>query len=175
MVACTPIRDYAVIGDGRTIAVISRDGSIDWLCLPNLDSGSVFAALLDTERGGRFELAPAIAHEAERRYMPGTNVLETTFRTDAGVVRVTDAMTLPDARLGPFRELARRVEGVSGRVPMRWRIEPRFDYGRAAVTIERRRPFAVAHSHGDAIGVCAWDAGEPQCDAGAIAGAFELR
>ena len=172
--ASTPIRDYAVIGDGRTVAVIARDGSIDWLCLPNLDSGSVFAALLDSEHGGRFELAPAIAHESARRYLPGTNVLETTFRTQTGIVRITDAMTLPDARLGPFRELARRVEGVAGRVPMTWRIEPRFDYGRAAVTIESRRRFIVAHSHGDAIGVCAWDAGEPQCDARAISATFEV-
>jgi GH15 family glucan-1,4-alpha-glucosidase len=174
--ACAPpIRDYAVIGDGRTVALIARDASIDWLCLPNLDSGSVFAALLDTERGGRFELAPAVPHEAARRYLPGTNVLETTFRTDAGAVRVTDAMTVPDARLGPFRELARRVEGVAGRVPMRWRIEPRFDYARATVRIEARRPFPVALSHGDAIGICAWGAGEPQCDAGAISGACEIR
>lgn len=170
-----PIRDYAVIGDGRTVALIARDASIDWLCLPNLDSGSVFAALLDSERGGRFELAPAIPHEAERRYLPGTNVLETSFRTDTGVVRVTDAMTLPDAQLGPFRELARRVEGLAGRVPMKWRVSPRFDYGRAAVRIEARRPFPVALSHGDAIGVCSWGTGESQCDASGMSGAFEIR
>jgi GH15 family glucan-1,4-alpha-glucosidase len=170
-----PIRDYAVIGDGRTVAVVQRNASIDWLCLPNLDSGSVFAALLDTERGGRFELAPSISCEVERRYLPGTNVLETTFRTDTGLVKVTDAMTLPDARLGPFRELARRVEGITGHVSMRWRIEPRFDYGRAATRIEARQPFPVAFSHGDAIGVCAWDAGQCRCDARAIGGAFEAR
>jgi GH15 family glucan-1,4-alpha-glucosidase len=170
-----PIRDYAVIGDGRTIAVVRRDASIDWLCLPNLDSGSVFAALVDTDRGGAFELEPSIPYRAERRYLPGTNVLETTFRTDAGAVRVTDALTLPDARLGPFRELARRIEGLAGRVPMRWRIEPRFDYARAATKIEARRPFPVAFSRGDALGVCAWDAGACRCDATAVAGDFEAR
>src|SRR5262250_260597 len=169
-----PIRDYAVIGDGRTVAVVRRDATIDWLCLPNLDSGSVFAALLDSERGGAFELAPTIPCRAERRYLPGTNVLETTFRTDAGAVRVTDALTLPDARLGPFRELARRIEGLAGRVPMRWRIEPRFDYGRAATRIEARRPFPVALSHGDALGVCAWDAGASRCDASSVTGDFEV-
>src|SRR5690242_7737146 len=173
--AFAPIRDYAVIGDGRTIAVVARNGSIDWLCVPNLDSGSVFAALLDTERGGAFELAPSVAYRAERRYLAGTNVLETTFRTDGGVVRVTDALTLPDARLGPFRELARRIEGLAGRVPMRWRIEPRFDYARAATKIEARRPFPVAFSRGDALGVCAWDAGAYRCDATAVAGDFEAR
>ncbi|HEV8473257.1 MAG TPA: glycoside hydrolase family 15 protein, partial [Methylomirabilota bacterium] len=173
--AYAPIRDYAIIGDGRTVAVVRRNASIDWLCLPNLDSGSVFAALLDAERGGRFDLAPSTAYRAERRYLPGTNVLETTFRTEGGVVRVTDAMTLPDARLGPFRELARRVEGLAGQVPMRWRVEPRFDYGRAATRIEARRSFPVALSHGDAIGVCAWDAGPSRCDARAVAGDFEAR
>jgi GH15 family glucan-1,4-alpha-glucosidase len=173
--AYAPIRDYAVIGDGRTIAVVGRDGSIDWLCLPNLDSGSVFAALLDSARGGAFEVEPAVPYRSERRYVPGTNVLETTFRTDAGAVRVTDALTLPDARLGPFRELARRIEGLAGRVPMRWRIEPRFDYGGTATRIEARRPFVVACSHGHALGICAWDAGAYRCDTDAVAAEFETR
>src|SRR5262249_7994447 len=79
----------------------------------------------------------------------------------------------PDARLGPFRELARRVEGLAGYVPMRWRIEPRFDYGRAATRIEARQPFPVAFSRGDALGVCAWDAGACRCDATAVAGDLE--
>ncbi len=170
-----PIGDYAAIGDGRTVALVARDGAVDWLPLPDLDSPSVFAALLDAERGGRFELAPEQPFEVERRYLPGTNVLETTFRTAAGAARVTDALTLPDASLGPLRELTRRVEGLSGRVPLRWRVEPRFGYGAAAARIGRREGVPIASGDGAALAVRAFDAGEPELLAGAVGGRFEAR
>ena len=169
------IGDYAAIGDGRTVALVARDGSIDWLCLPDLDSPSVFAAVLDADRGGRFALQPEIPAQVERRYVPDTNVLETTFITGQGVVRVTDAMALPGSDLGPSRELIRRIEGLSGRVPMCWRITPAFGYGASPPRIERRGRIPVAVAGPDALGVCSWEAGEAQIDDAAISGRFVAR
>ena len=95
--AYSPLRAYAAIGDGRTVGLISDDGSLDWLCLPDLDSPSVFGAVLDAQRGGSFALAPDAPFTTVRRYVPDTNVLETTFTTDAGTLVLTDALALhPD-------------------------------------------------------------------------------
>jgi GH15 family glucan-1,4-alpha-glucosidase len=171
--AYAPIRDYAAIGDGRSVALVALNGSIDWLCLPAMDSPSVFGAILDSERGGSFALAPAIPYEARRQYLRDTNVLETTFSTADGVVRVTDAMTLPDGALAPYRELARRVEGVSGRVPIEWRVEPRFGYGLTETRMVRRGTVPVAEARTDALAVCSWDAGEARVEDGAVTGRYE--
>jgi GH15 family glucan-1,4-alpha-glucosidase len=168
-----PIGDYAAIGDGRTVALVARDGAVDWLPLPDLDSPSVFAAVLDAERGGRFELAPEEPFEVERRYLRGTNVLETTFTTAGGAVRVTDALTLPDPSLGPLRELQRRVEGLSGSVTLRWRVEPRFHYGAGPVRLGLRDGIPIASVDGTAVAIRAFDAGEPEVLAGSVGGRFE--
>src|SRR5437588_4157237 len=170
-----PIADYGAVGDGRTVALVARDGTIDWLCLPDLDSPSVFGALLDSERGGCFALESESVSQTVRRYLPGTNVLETTFTTAAGVVRVTDAMTLPTAGLSPYRELARKIEGLAGEVPVRWRVEPRFGYASAATRIKHRAGIPTATAGRDAIAVCSFGACEATTSEAAIAGVFKAR
>ncbi|MFD7627413.1 glycoside hydrolase family 15 protein [Streptomyces sp. NPDC059851] len=168
-----PLRDYAVIGDGRAAALVARDGSVDWLGLPDLDSPAVFGAVLDGDRGGRFLLEPAVPYRSERRYLPDTNVLETTFVTPQGTARVTDALTLRDeVALDPMRELQRRVEGVTGAVPMRWRVQPRFGYGTRTTRLVRRAGVPMATAGADALAICAWEAGEPRCEGDSISGSF---
>jgi GH15 family glucan-1,4-alpha-glucosidase len=121
-----PIEDYALIGDTHTAGLVSRHGSIDWLCLPRFDSPACFAALLGDRSNGRWLLAPAgPVREVRRRYQGDTLVLETEYRTDDGVVRVVDCM--PPRQWDP--DVARIVEGVRGRVPMRMELTIRFDYG----------------------------------------------
>jgi GH15 family glucan-1,4-alpha-glucosidase len=169
-----PIRDYAVIGDGRTAALVARDGSIDWLCLPDLDSPSVFGRLLDAERGGTFALSPDEPFVAERRYLPDTNVLETTFATAGGKVRVTDLMPLSLGGLSPTRELARRVEGLSGQVALRWYVGPRFGYATERSHLGRRAGVPVAVSGRDALAVLTFDAGDTEVQDGFIRGRFQV-
>ena len=169
-----PIRDYAAIGDGRTVALVARDGSIDWLPFPSIDSPSVFGAVLDARRGGAFTLAPDPPYTVSRRYLPGTNILETTFITDTGATSVTDMMTVPGDGLVPFRELLREVKGLRGNVPLSWRVEPRFGYGAARSRVGRRQGIPVAEAGADAVAIRTFDAGEPQVETGSVAGRFEI-
>lgn len=129
------LRSYASIGDGRTIALVGRDGRIDWLPLPNLDSPAPFGALLDQADGGYLALQPVEQFTVSRQYLSDTNVLETTFRTASGVVRVTDAMNTGVAGRLPWGELARRVEGVEGSVELRAEVRPGTCLNRASAWI----------------------------------------
>ncbi len=122
------IEDYAIIGDTHTAAIVGRDGSIDWLCLPRFDSAACFAKLLGDERHGFWRIAPAPGvevREVRRRYRPDTLVLETEFETDGGVARLVDCMPLREEH--PL--VVRMVEGVSGTVDMHMQLVMRFDYG----------------------------------------------
>jgi GH15 family glucan-1,4-alpha-glucosidase len=129
-----PIEDYGLIGDMESAALVSRDGTIDWLCLPRFDSASCFSALLGEDRHGRWLLAPGGAPTAtSRRYRPGTLVLETDFETPDGAVRVIDFMPL---RTGGAARVMRIVEGIRGRVPMRMELLVRPDYGTIVPWVE---------------------------------------
>ena len=169
-----PIASYAAIGDGRTVALVAANGSVDFMSLPSLHAPTTFAAMLDPERGGRFTLAPIGEFDAARRYVGRTNVLETTYRTGGGVVRVTEALTLQDGGLLPWVELARRIEGVHGSVRLEWRLEPRFDWGREQPRIVRRGDLLTAEGAGLQLAVHSWDAGEVEPEEVALAGSFEL-
>jgi len=140
-VAALPIGDYGVIGDLRTAALIGRDGSVDWLCLPRFDAMSVFGALLDEAKGGRWRIAPDAPHAAEQRYLPGTNVLLTAFDVPGrGGLEVVDFMPMGRGRRAAPR-LVRWVRAVAGTVPVGVTFAPRFDYG-------TREPRLVTREHG---------------------------
>src|SRR5499433_69003 len=137
-----PLGDYGVIGDLHTVALVGMDGSIDFLCLPYFDSPSVFAALVDSERGGRFQIAPLLASAARKQlYLPDTNVLLTRFLDANGVAEVSDFMPAEDARQA--HTLVRRAKTVRGEVRFQMRCDPRFDYARATHTTERRGDMEV--------------------------------
>jgi GH15 family glucan-1,4-alpha-glucosidase len=168
-----PIRDYAVIGNKRTAALVALDGSIDWLCLPTLGDPSVFGALLDSRQGGRFALAPTIPFGVSRRYLPGTNVLETTFVTASGTVRLTDAMSRPIARGLLWNQVIRCVDGLAGTVPMAWTVEPRFAYGSADGAPARRHGVPLITHGSHVLAVQAFGAGDAAQRGGAVSGTFE--
>jgi GH15 family glucan-1,4-alpha-glucosidase len=138
-----PIDDYALIGDCRSAGLVSRDGSLDWLCLPRFDSPSIFAAVLDVEKGGRFLVRPLGEFRTERRYLANTNVLETVFRTPTGACVLRDLMSVSSeedkrAHLTPEHEVLRELEGLEGEVEIEILYAPRPDYGRVCPLLEER-------------------------------------
>jgi GH15 family glucan-1,4-alpha-glucosidase len=143
-----PIDDYAVISDMRTAALVSRDGSINWLCLPRFDSAACFAALLGDESNGHWTVAPAGAiRRSRRRYAGDTLVLENEFETAEGAVQLIDFMPRTDAH----SSIVRIVEGLRGRVPMRMELAIRFDYGRDMPWVHRVHGGVVALAGPDAL------------------------
>jgi GH15 family glucan-1,4-alpha-glucosidase len=143
------IEDYALIGDLQTSALVGRNGSVDWLCLPRFDSASCFTALLGGEEHGRWLIAPAgEVRGVSRRYREGTLILETDFQTAEGAARVIDFMPLRD---GGAPQLMRIVEGLRGRVPMRMQLILRFDYGAVVPWVQRVPDGIVAQAGPDAV------------------------
>ena len=131
------IEDYALLGDCHGAALVSRDGSVDWLCLPRFDSAALFAALLGDDGHGRWRIAPAEQHyRVHRRYLGDSMVLETTFETATGVCRLLDGMLLDR----PGAALVRIVEGVRGEVALAMDLTIRFDYGSIVPWVRRTGP-----------------------------------
>src|SRR5918992_2736942 len=138
-----PIGHYALIGDCRSAGLVSREGSLDWLCFPRFDSPSIFAAVLDAENGGRFLVRPIGEFRTERRYLANTNVLETVFHTPTGACALRDLMAVTSeedkrAYLTPEHEVLRQVEGLEGEVEVEILYDPRPNYGRLRPLLEER-------------------------------------
>ena len=146
-----PIGDYAVVGDLRTAALVGRNGSVDWWCAPRFDSPSIFGALLDAARGGRWRIVPRGAWTSEQRYLPASNVLVTTFHVEGGgVVAVTDFMPVGPAR-DKGSEIHRRVACTRGSVEVEVLFAPRFDYAARVPVITRRRHGILATDSEDQV------------------------
>jgi GH15 family glucan-1,4-alpha-glucosidase len=144
------IEDYALIGDCQTAALVGKNGSIDWLCLPRFDSGACFAALLGTEENGRWQISPrSEVRRVRRRYREGTLVLETDFETDEGAVTLIDCM--PPRTREP--DMVRLVVGRRGKVPMRMQLVIRFDYGSIVPWVRRTGTGITAVAGPDAVDV----------------------
>ncbi|MFV2045578.1 MAG: glycoside hydrolase family 15 protein, partial [Anaerolineales bacterium] len=189
-----PISDYGLIGDMHSAAVVGLDGSIDWLCFPRFDSPSVFTAILDDEKGGRFRLSPSDPHQSEQRYLQDTNILCTSFTTDKGEVEIQDFMPLKADWKQSDHEILRIVRGVHGTVQMNCLFQPRLDYARGRTKIRvagggvvaendtaclaLSSPVDLAVANGDATATFAvqegdelafvlrWDAAKPPSTAG---------
>ncbi|MEJ2144172.1 MAG: glycoside hydrolase family 15 protein [Acidobacteriota bacterium] len=132
-----PIENYGVIGDLHSVALVGMNGSIDFMCFPNFDSPTIFAALLDQERGGRFELTPVKRDQARQKqlYLPDSNILLTRFLFENGVSEISDFMPIDLKRRA--HDLVRRAKTIRGEIEYQMVCDPRFDYARTGHTVER--------------------------------------
>lgn len=161
---------YGLISDAEATALVCEDGAIDWLAVPRLDAPPFLSGIVDATAGGTFRVWPAVGYRARRRYLEGTMVLETTFETANGTLRLTDALTLGSQGQLPWSELARRVEAEGGDVPVRWELRP----GTRLATAQpwaHRRDGAVYVLSGDLLAALVSDGvGEAVVDGGTISG-----
>ena len=149
-----PIGAYGLIGNLETCVLVSDDGSIDWCCLPYLQSPSVFAAILDDQKGGRFSIQPSDSFDATQRYLPNTNVLETEFTTDSGTVVLRDFMPiLSDDPEAPYSQpwIFRKAECTDGTVALDIDFQPRFNYARGRTVVEALEEGIIARGNGEHV------------------------
>ncbi|MCZ6645953.1 MAG: glycoside hydrolase family 15 protein [SAR324 cluster bacterium] len=143
-----PIENYGIIGDLHTVALVGMNGSIDFMSFPHFDSPTIFAAILDDKKGGRFQIAPTFTNVRHKQiYLPDTNVLLTRFLSHEGVAEVSDFM--PVEMVNPTNEMVRRVKTVRGEVEFRLHCGPRFDYARASHRVENNGKEVLFISEGD--------------------------
>jgi GH15 family glucan-1,4-alpha-glucosidase len=151
-----PLEEYSIIGNLETCALVGSDGSVDWYCLPELDSPSVFAALLDHNRGGTFSVQPSTPFQSHQAYKRETNVLVTSFETNEGTAELTDFMPL-QIRDGVRRheniEMIRCIECTNGTAAMTVAVSPRFDYARISPTVEKVSDGIVFRGAGLTVGL----------------------
>lgn len=140
-----PIENYGIIGDLNTIALVGLNGSIDFMCFPDFDSPTLFAALLDDQKGGRFEIIPEFAQmKTKQLYLPDTNVLLTRFLSSEGLGEITDFMLVNEHFNG--QKLIRRITNIRGEVKYKMRCMPRFNYGKSEHSIEQKSPTEIIFS-----------------------------
>ena len=148
------ISDYGIIGDMHSCALVSSAGSIDWCCFPRFDSNAIFGRILDWDKGGYFSIAPRGAFSVERQYLPGTNVLQTTFTTPSGTARLTDFMPMhhdegapiEPYKVGESHQIMRVLECVGGSVDIIMECHPRFEYGGIVPHADMETPHIVPHA-----------------------------
>ena len=145
-----PISHYGVIGDMHTAALVGLDGSIDWYCAPRFDSPSVFAALLDVRKGGKFQLSPTENSTTKQSYEGDTNVLSTIFESKQGKIKLTDFMPcfMEKGEAKGFQELHRIVDCVEGEAGLRIIFQPRLDYARGNTTLLETAEGCTAKNRG---------------------------
>ncbi len=154
--AFAAIADYGIIGDCRAAALVSKYGSIDWLCWPRFDKPSIFAALLDPVKGGYWSISPTSYERIERQYLPKSNILQTSFVSGSGTARVTDLMPMGSAhytesKLMPDHELIRLVECEEGEVEVEFDFAPRANYGLEPVALREVGRLGVRLEWGEGV------------------------
>ena len=146
-----PIENYGVIGDLHTVALVGMDGSIDFMCFPHFDSPTIFAAILDHEKGGRFRIAPVLDGARQKQlYLPDSNILLSRFLSEEGVAEISDFMVIGDNK-EHWHDLVRRVKTVRGEIRFRMVCDPRFDYGRRGHRLEIRDGEAIFRPEGKGL------------------------